>query len=91
MLIIAFLYAAADALNSAFSYLFYYIAEYPRIELLLVMICIPFILNILAFWVTDSFLKKSDFESISQFESIESREGVEPVVSASFLRLASLE
>lgn len=41
------------------------ITGYPDIELLIVMIIIPFLFNSLLFWITDSFLKndkESEFE-----------------------------
>lgn len=85
-LIVLFLFLCADMLINGSSQVFAYLEAYPRIELVVVMVCIPFVFNILAFWVTDrlactvpvyihnysykmrrcSFLKKTDFESITQ-------------------------
>ena len=53
MIIAIFLVFASQVLNYGIQYLFFYVAQYPRIELILVMIVIPFIFNIMAFWITD--------------------------------------
>lgn len=38
------------------------IAMYPNLELMMVMIVIPIVLNSLMFWITDSFLKNTTKE-----------------------------
>eukprot|EP00340_Litonotus_pictus_P009460 CAMPEP_0170530410 /NCGR_PEP_ID=MMETSP0209-20121228/47056_1 /TAXON_ID=665100 ORGANISM="Litonotus pictus, Strain P1" /NCGR_SAMPLE_ID=MMETSP0209 /ASSEMBLY_ACC=CAM_ASM_000301 /LENGTH=209 /DNA_ID=CAMNT_0010823501 /DNA_START=301 /DNA_END=930 /DNA_ORIENTATION=+ len=40
--------------------------KYPRFELVVVMIIVPFILNAFQFWIIDSFLKESDESRISR-------------------------
>lgn len=42
------------------------IDDYPKLELVIVMIVIPCILNVFQFWVIDSFLKESDESRISR-------------------------
>ena len=44
-------------LDKAMSVLFDIFEGYPKIELIVVMILIPFVLNIFMFWVQDTFLK----------------------------------
>ena len=55
IIIAIFLVFASQVLNYGIQYLFYYIAQYPRVELILVMIVIPFVFNIMAFWITDRY------------------------------------
>lgn len=52
-LIVSFLYLSANMLILGSTFIFIHLETYPRIELVIVMICIPFVFNILAFWVTD--------------------------------------
>ena len=40
--------------------------SYPRAELVVVMVIVPFILNCFQFWVVDNFLKESDESRISR-------------------------
>ena len=47
-------------LDQAMSYAFQIFKNHPDLELVMVMIIIPTILNIVIFWVTDNFLKKQD-------------------------------
>lgn len=47
-------------LDTAMTYAFQVFQNHPDLELVMVMIVIPTILNIIIFWVTDNFLKKQD-------------------------------
>jgi hypothetical protein len=42
------------------------IAIYPKLELIFVMIIVPFIMNCLQFWMVDNFLKESDESRIDR-------------------------
>jgi hypothetical protein len=47
-------------------YLLSDLQSYPRLQLIVVMIIIPFVLNCFQFWVVDNFLKESDESRISR-------------------------
>ena len=53
LLLVVFLIFSFDYLNAAISFAFSFLVIYPKIELIVVMIMIPFVFNILAFWITD--------------------------------------
>ena len=42
------------------------IAVYPRIELIVVMVIVPFVANVLQFWLVDNILKESDQSRIER-------------------------
>ncbi len=42
------------------------ISLYPRLELLVVMVLVPFIMNVLQFWLVDNILKESDESRIER-------------------------
>jgi hypothetical protein len=42
------------------------IAIYPKLELIVVMIIVPFVTNVLQFWLVDAFLKESDESRIER-------------------------
>lgn len=42
------------------------ISVYPRLELIVVMVIIPFIMNVLQFWLVDNILKESDESRIER-------------------------
>lgn len=45
----------------------YPLDEYPRIELILVMVLVPLIVNVLQFWIQDNFLKlKAPVDCVSR-------------------------
>ncbi len=46
-------------LNAISEFLLGWVQPYPNVELVLVIIIIPVIMNGLAFWIQDNFLKKS--------------------------------
>lgn len=52
-----------DPLNTFISHLFKIFHDQPRLELVVVMIIIPTILNTVQFWVTDTFLKAHSHSS----------------------------
>lgn len=39
-------------------YMLYFVNNYPNIKLLIVMLIVPFLLNVFQFWVSDQFIKK---------------------------------
>lgn len=49
-----------DVLDGVSHFLLGWIEKYPNFELVLVMMVVPVIMNGLAFWVVDNFLKKRD-------------------------------
>lgn len=48
------------------NYLLEDLSYYPRAELIVVMVVVPFILNCFQFWMVDNFLKESDESRISR-------------------------
>lgn len=42
------------------NFLLFELENYPKLELIVVMVIVPFILNCFQFWMVDSFLKESD-------------------------------
>jgi hypothetical protein len=69
-LIIGLLILFETPLNDFVSVIFDHFEGYRHFELLFVMILVPFILNILQFWVQDAFLKKRDPISKSEYSLI---------------------
>lgn len=61
--ILFFLFQFIDVLNRIISVIFKIFHDNPQLELVIVMIIIPTILNILQFWVTDTFLKSNNNRS----------------------------
>ncbi|RHZ30096.1 hypothetical protein DYB26_005959 [Aphanomyces astaci] len=52
------IYAFSSPLNAFGNWLFEPLSNYPKLELLFVMVACPCLMNALQFWVTDNFLKK---------------------------------
>lgn len=52
------------------------IAIYPKLELIVVMIIVPFVTNVLQFWLVDGFLKESDESRIERLSR-----GKEPLIA----------
>ena len=71
ILILVFFLQTSNKLDTILSYLFEPIQRYPNIELLLVMIIIPFTLNIAQFWVQDNFLKGKKNIKFQQILSVD--------------------
>lgn len=57
-IVFTFFLVFSDVIDAVFSFLFSALVLYPRIELVVVMIIIPCVLNVVQFWVQDSYLKK---------------------------------
>lgn len=57
------LMAFITQLDAALTFLFQGLKNHPKVELLMVMVIIPTILNSAQFWITDTFLKKQDHAS----------------------------
>ncbi|KAF0689089.1 Aste57867_19361 [Aphanomyces stellatus] len=58
LIIARFIYAAETTLNEFGNWLFEPLSDYPKVELLFVMVACPCLMNMLQFWITDNFLKK---------------------------------
>lgn len=58
--------AFTDKLEEFGTFLLKDIAVYPKVELIVVMVIVPFVLNCFQFWVVDNFLKESDESRISR-------------------------
>jgi hypothetical protein len=54
------LYAFSTPLGWMGSLLFYPVHSHPKIELLIVMIGCPLVMNMVQFWIQDSFLKDNE-------------------------------
>jgi hypothetical protein len=59
-LVLSVLFAFIHPLDVTGKAIFSHFHNYPKLELLMVMIVIPMILNSVQFWVTDTFLKLND-------------------------------
>lgn len=66
--IVEFIYQLDSIVGSVFK--FTQIQSVPKIELLVVMIVIPMILNAIQFWVTDTVLKKTSTDMINEVDDI---------------------
>ncbi len=55
-----------DKLEDFGTFLLEDIAHYPKVELIVVMVIVPFVLNCFQFWIVDNFLKESDESRISR-------------------------
>lgn len=71
LLIIAFMYHFLLPINTLMSYLFWPLKEFPELELVLVMVLIPTVLNIFQFWITDAFIKRQVEEEVVVVEGEE--------------------
>ena len=49
-----------ELLNTVGEAIFSPLVPYPRLELVLIMVVIPVIMNSFQYWITDSFLKKRE-------------------------------
>ena len=58
-LVLTILISSMLPINSMISYIFKSLHHNPKLELIIVMIVIPTILNSIQFWLTDAFLKSS--------------------------------
>ncbi|KAG9407264.1 hypothetical protein AC1031_001954 [Aphanomyces cochlioides] len=58
IIIARFIYALETPLNNFGNWLFDPLSDYPKVELLFVMVACPCLMNALQFWITDNFLKK---------------------------------
>ncbi|ETW05574.1 hypothetical protein H310_03319 [Aphanomyces invadans] len=58
LVIARFIYAFSAPLNDFGNWLFDPLSNYPKVELLFVMVACPCLMNALQFWITDNFLKK---------------------------------
>ncbi len=58
LLIVLLLYQFIIPINSVMHYMFHSLQSQPELELVLVMIVIPAVLNTVQFWITDTFLKQ---------------------------------
>lgn len=54
-----FIYLGEEQLAVLGQLLMYPFRDYPKVELLVVMLLFPFVLNVVAFWLFDNLLKKS--------------------------------
>jgi hypothetical protein len=61
-ILVGFMFALANILNKIGEYILSAIADHPKIELVLVMIVTPGIMNVFQFWVQDNFLKEDIIE-----------------------------
>jgi hypothetical protein len=61
-----FMVAFPSGLENFGSALLEDISVYPRLELLVVMVLVPFIMNVLQFWLVDNILKESDESRIER-------------------------
>jgi hypothetical protein len=59
ILIFSLFYLLSSQVDAIMTSFFAIFKGYPRVELVFVMILIPFVLNILQFWVQDAFLKQA--------------------------------
>lgn len=50
-----------DTVEIIGEFLLYPIRKIPQLQVLFVIVIIPFIMNSIVFWVTDNFLKKAEF------------------------------
>jgi len=71
LFILIFFFQTSNELDYILGYLFEPIQRYPNIELILVMIVIPFILNVIQFWIQDNFLKGKKNLKFQQILSID--------------------
>jgi len=65
ILLFCFIIPAKKPLYVAGAWMMSGLVNYPRWELVIVMIIIPFIFNILTFWVSDEFLMNHDDDALS--------------------------
>ena len=56
-------------------YLLQSIAEYPKLELIVLMVVVPFVTNTIQYWMVDNILKESDESRIDRLSR-----GKEPLI-----------
>jgi hypothetical protein len=84
---ISLLLKFSGTLEKMISYIFQSLTTRPKTELIVVMVIVPGICNVISFWITDTFLKKTGHphEEVSQTDSLD--EDLLEVPSASLLPL----
>jgi hypothetical protein len=66
VLLLVCLYAACGRLGDVANWLFSPLQDHPNAELLLVMLVCPGALNVLQFWIVDSFLKSGEYGDFAE-------------------------
>lgn len=75
LFILVFFLITSKELDGILGYLFEPIQRYPNLELILVMIIIPFILNVVQFWIQDNFLKGK--KNVNKFQQISTNSDID--------------
>ena len=71
LIILPVLIYLSSPLNDIISIVFSSMSNYPDVELVIVMVIVPLILNTLQFWLQDSYLKQRGFMPLLQAEGEE--------------------